>query len=125
MNKKMSINSILILPYSPTLCVYYINDGERHACSYEKINNILSDIVPTLVYKFLEKLSKKLPFYIDVKENTLSDITFDMVELKNKLKKEQKKLTNPNIADILYESTKYIPALEDKKNSILDRIFKK
>ena len=73
-----AIKTILVVPYSPLICAYYINDGERHATTYEKVNEMLTRTTPNLCYKILEKMSRHLPFFIDVDAKTLSEVKADI-----------------------------------------------
>ena len=114
LDENLNIKQILVLPFAKTIWVYYINDGQRHATTYEKINELLTLTVPNLVHKFTEKMIRNLPFLIDVEENELYD-----VDSKNELEKitdEFKKIT------INKEDTK--PKYTDKVESLINKFYK-
>lgn len=85
MKEDMIIKSILVVPYSKLLCLYYINDGDRHATTYEKVVSLLVEIVPMLTYQINEKIERKLPFLIDVQEKVLNEVesSHEIINIKN------------------------------------------
>jgi len=117
MNENTIIKYILVIPYSKTTCVYYINEGDRHATTYEKIISMLTEIVPNLAIHVHEKLSRKISFFINLEENKLYDIESDniLINIKNiqseLLKIKRQEITKP----------KYFEQLEKLVSKVLTR----
>jgi len=106
MKEDTIVKSVLVIPYSKLICLYYINEGDRHATTYDKVVSILMDLAPTLVYKVNEKMERRLPFFIDVQEKTLNEVESDheIINVKNTqmelAEMKKKKLQNLNFRAI-------------------------
>jgi hypothetical protein len=85
MKEGIIIKSILVVPYSKLICLYYINDGDRHATTYEKVVSLLMELVPTLVYEINKKMERRLPFFVDTQKKVLSEVesSHELIHIKN------------------------------------------
>lgn len=92
MSSKNAVESILVLSHSSIYCKYVINNGEQQLCSYEKIRNLLMEIVPTLALNIEYFLERKLSFFIVVNELTIKEVTLDLEFAIEKLKKDKNEL---------------------------------
>jgi hypothetical protein len=118
MASETTIKSIIVLPYSMYSCKYIINDGQEHATTYDKINVLLSEKVPLLIYQISEALSKRNPFFIDVVNMKFSVLSFDEA---NSIEALRKKIIN-------YTSIKdsgIVSTVQEKYSAIVDKIMKK
>lgn len=125
MNSKTIIKSIMVVPYSTVSCTYYINDGERHATTYDKVNELLTNLVPTLCYDILQKMNRRLPFYIDVVKKELYSIDYDKIMERNTLKSETLGLTQINIRAYMEDQKKEETLYQRAKEKIINTFFKK
>lgn len=101
MAKQMSINELIVLPYSPTICRYTVNDSvATHACSYEQVVRMISDLCPTVMLKAMKYIERRDPFLIDVKKKVLLELKTKPVDreaaYKQKLRDE---LYNPKVQE--------------------------
>lgn len=92
MSSKNAVESILVLSHSSIYCKYVINNGEQQLCSYEKIRNLLMEIVPTLALNIEYFLERKLSFFIVVNELTIKEVALDLEFAIEKLKKDKNEL---------------------------------
>jgi hypothetical protein len=83
-----SVDTILVIPYSLLSCSYYINGGERHATTYEKINEILTLNCPNLIYDINIYMSKKIPFFIDIVNSTIQEVRTDTEKALEEIKRK-------------------------------------
>ena len=83
-----AINELTVLPFSPTIFRYSINNSETlHAINQEKLVKMLTDICPKLLLKSLNFIDKKIPFYINVKENEVFELVSDPENVQNNFEK--------------------------------------
>jgi hypothetical protein len=123
MSKKTVISNILVIPHSPTVWIYYINDGDRHAVSEKVVVNLLSEIAPSHVYSVYEKMSRKLGFFIDLEKNEFFEASYDEEEL---LKELQKARNSENFSRMRF-FTKEKPKIigQQEKEEILSKFTKR
>jgi len=95
--KDTSINELIILPYSATLCRYSVNDSEStHTTTYEKISEMISDLCPQLIMKSIPYIERKLPFYINIKNTEIFELESTEKEKNEEYKRKMlSELLNP------------------------------
>lgn len=112
-----TIKSIMVIPFSKEICTYYINEGKRHAVTYEKMIELLTGLVPSLTIKIHEKLIKKLSFYIDVLELELFELKSNAeITNKNNIQLELKKLKQSNYSR---------PDYQDQVEKLIEKTIKR
>ena len=83
-----AINELTILPYSKTLFRYSINNSETlHAIQTEKLIKMLSELCPKYLLKSLNFIDKKIPFYINIKDNEVFELTSDPEDIEANFEK--------------------------------------
>ena len=106
--KDTSINELIILPYSSTLCRYSVNDSEStHTTTYEKISEMISNLCPSMVMRSIPFLDRKIPFYINIKNNEIFELQTTESERDEEYKRKMlSDLLNPSI--IINNNTKQL-----------------
>ena len=106
--KDTSINELIILPYSATLCRYSVNDSEStHTTTYEKISEMISNLCPSMVMRSIPFLERKVPFYINIKNNEIFELQTNEDERNEEYKRKMlSDLLNPSI--IINNNTKQL-----------------
>lgn len=97
--KDTSINELIILPYSATLCRYSVNDSEStHTTTYEKISEMISNLCPSMIMRSIPFIERKLPFYINIKKNEIYELHSSEDERIEEYKRKMlSELLNPSI----------------------------
>jgi len=70
-----NISTILVLPHTPAYCIYYINNGERHLASYDKIKEIIKTISSKISNMCVYYFDRKLPFIIDIENSSVIEVS--------------------------------------------------
>lgn len=83
-----AINELTILPYSKTLFRYSINNSETlHAIQTEKLIKMLTELCPKSLLMSLNFIDRKIPFYINIKENEVFELVSDPENVQNNFEK--------------------------------------
>ena len=98
---KNAVESILVVSYSPMYCKYFINNGEQHLCSYDKIRKLLSEVVPTLALQIEYFIDRKLSFFITVNELKVQQVDIDLNKVIEQMKKDKFELNSKNLNEFL------------------------
>lgn len=94
---KTTVRTILVLPYSPTLWAYYINEGERHILNAEKLTKTINPFVPELALEIYKKMQRLEPFLLNIEEKSIIAIGPDPLEEKNLKKIDRKPLLTKSL----------------------------
>lgn len=124
MASKNVIETILVISYNPLYCKYFINNGEQHLCSYEKLRDLLMQLTPTLCVQIEYFLERKLSFFISVNELKIQEVTIDLETVIQKMKEDTFKLSSINIQKYLNEVKKDAIKYQENNNSIINMFFK-
>lgn len=85
---KNAIDELTILPCSPTLFRYSINNSETlHAINKEMLVKMLTEICPKSLMKSLSFIERKTPFYIDIKDDDVFELISDPKSIQNNFEK--------------------------------------
>jgi hypothetical protein len=85
---KNAITELTVLPFSPTIFRYSINNSETlHAIQTEKLIKMLTELCPKSLLKSLNFIDRKIPFYIDIKENEVFELVSDPENIQNNFEK--------------------------------------
>lgn len=85
---KNAITELTILPYSPTLFRYSINNSETlHAINKEMLIKMLTETCPKILVKSLYFIERKIPFYIDIKDDDVFELISDPKNIQNNFEK--------------------------------------
>jgi len=104
-----AIDTILIIPYSALTCQYYINGSvDAHATTYDKITEMVSKLAPWSVYTLDHNLSRRLSFFINIKEKTIQEVRPDQQEVIDQNRKEKLEMNQSVI-------NKFFVSLNNKK----------
>ena len=121
---RTSIKTILCIPHTPTLWLYYINDGERHAANDEQLMKLLTSLTPSLISNVTEKMSKHIPFFIDVEKTTFQEAGPDIEAERMKLKQDLRKYQQKELYKVLYlNANESLPLYTTEKESLFDRVL--
>ena len=91
------INEMIVLPYSPTICRYSINNSEKlHATTYSNVIKIISETCPLGIVKSSRFLERKIPFIINIKSGSVLELSTSEESI-NKIKNNKivDELKNP------------------------------
>ncbi len=85
---KNAITELTVLPFSPTIFRYSINNSETlHVIQTEKLIKMLTELCPKSLLKSLNFIDRKIPFYIDIKENEVFELVSDPENVQNNFEK--------------------------------------
>jgi hypothetical protein len=72
---KNAITELTVLPFSPTIFRYSINNSETlHAINKEMLIKMLTETCPKSLSTSLNFIDRKIPFYINIKENEVFEL---------------------------------------------------
>lgn len=97
MASKNAVESILVVAHTQDYCKYFINNGEQHLCSYDKIRQLLMEVVPNLALQIEYFLERKLSFFITVPELKIQQVTIDLQTVIEQMKKDKFELNTKNL----------------------------
>jgi hypothetical protein len=121
---KNVIENVVCYPISDKYCSYVINDGQKHCVTYEEIISILTNICPTLLYKILFFIDRKLPFYIELKNLEIFQLKSDeedrnafyQKQIRTYNKQEINKLTINNNTNKIEKNQSFLTKLFNSLN---------
>lgn len=127
--EKNSIKSVLIIPYSPITCRYYLNSSnDAHATTYEKVSEMLSSLAPWSAQQVFHLMERKLSFYIDLEQKTLQEVRPDEQQVIDQNRQEKLEMNQSNINKFLKENKNKvdnIPKYSILLNAIQNKLWRK
>ena len=128
---KQSIQFLVVIPKSRTSGIFYINGNlqDGHYKKYEDLYLFIAYMLhPPADFQVQDLIAHHEPFYVDIKENYVEHLTFDVVAELEELKKSIKKNVLKNTIKHLKKKKKkekeeYAPKFQEALDTITNSIL--
>jgi hypothetical protein len=73
-----NVSTLLVIPVNTIICKYFINNGEQHATTYQKLKDMIAKISYQISAKSEYYFSRMLPFFADIEKGEIFEIEKDI-----------------------------------------------